>query len=247
MRNFKLTIEYDGTEFHGWQVQPDVRTVQGEIIRALGELGEGVSVTGAGRTDAGVHAAGQVANARLETRLDAPTIARALNAKLPPDVRIRGAEEVPLSFNARFDARSRTYRYIITRRESALWRRYFHYYGGGLDIRAMRRAVRELQGEHDFSSFSSSADTSGTKARRILSASLDETPPLLSFEIRADHFLHTMVRSIGGTLIEIGAGKPLDMKQIMDSGDRRAAGPTLPPNGLYLVAVGYGRGAGKII
>jgi len=247
MRNFKLEIEYDGTDFHGWQVQNDVRTVQGEIIRALCELGGGVSVTGAGRTDAGVHAAGQVASARLETRLDAPTIARALNAKLPPDVRIRGVEEAPLSFNARFDARSRTYRYIITRRESALWRRYFHYYGGGLDIGAMRGAVRELMGEHDFRSFSSSADTSGTKKCRVLSASLAERPPLLSFEITADHFLHTMVRSIGGTLIEIGAGKPLDMKQIMESRDRRAAGPTLPPNGLYLVGVGYARGAGKII
>jgi tRNA pseudouridine38-40 synthase len=240
MRNFKLTIEYDGTDFHGWQVQR-------EIIRALGELGDDVSVSGAGRTDAGVHAAGQVASARLETRLDAPTIARALNAKLPSDVRIRRAEEVPLSFNARFDARSRTYRYLITRRESALWRRYFYYYGGELDIRAMRGAIRELQGEHNFSSFSSSADTSGTKACRVLSASLAETPPILSFEITADHFLHTMVRSIGGTLIGIGAGKPLDMKQIIERRDRRAAGPTLPPNGLYLVGVGYGRTTGKII
>ncbi len=247
MRNFKLTIEYDGTDFHGWQVQPDVRTVQGEIIRALGELGDRVSVTGAGRTDAGVHAAGQVASARLRTRLDAPTIARALNAKLPPDVRIRGAEEAPLSFNARFDARSRTYRYIVTRRPSALWRRYFHYFGGELDIGAMRGAVGRLIGEHDFSSFSSSADTSGTKACRVLSATLAEAPPLLSFEIKADHFLHTMVRSIAGTLIEIGAGKPLDIQQIIEQRDRRAAGPTLPPNGLYLVGVGYDGGAGKII
>ena len=120
MRNFKLTIEYDGTDFHGWQVQPDVRTVQGEIISALGELGSGVSVTGAGRTDAGVHASGQVANARLETRHEAATLVKALNAKLPRDVSIREVEEAPLSFNARFDARSRTYRYIITRRPTAL-------------------------------------------------------------------------------------------------------------------------------
>lgn len=246
MRNFKLTIEYDGTDFHGWQVQPDVRTVQGEIIRALGELGEGVSVTGAGRTDAGVHAAGQVANARLETRLDAATVARALNAKLSRDVRIKGIEEVTLSFNARFDARSRTYRYIITRRPTPLWRRHFHYYGGELNIRAMRNAARELHGEHDFSSFSSSADTSETKFCRVMTTALVETPPLLSFEITADHFLRTMVRSVAGTLIEIGAGKPWDMKRLIERRDRRAAGPTLPPKGLYLVEVGYERGAGKI-
>ncbi|HER43346.1 MAG TPA: tRNA pseudouridine(38-40) synthase TruA [Candidatus Eisenbacteria bacterium] len=246
MRNFKLTIEYDGTDFHGWQVQPDVRTVQGEIIRALGELGRRVSVTGAGRTDAGVHAAGQVASARLETRLDAPTLARALDAKLPPDVRVRRAEEAPLAFNARFDARSRTYRYILTRRPSALWRRYFHYHGGELDLRAMRRAALELHGEHDFSSFSSSADTSKAKACRVMTTALAETPPLLSFEITADHFLHTMVRAIVGTLIEIGSGKPLNMKEILEQRDRRAAGPTLPPNGLYLVEVGYERQAGKI-
>ena len=245
MRNFKLTIEYDGTEFHGWQVQPDIRTVQGEIMKALGELGSGVAVTGAGRTDAGVHAAGQVANARLETRHDAPTIARALNAKLPPDVRVKGVEEVPLSFNARFDARNRTYRYIITRRRTPLWRRYLHFYGGELDILAMRGSARELVGEHDFSSFCSSADSSGSKVCRVIKAELVEAPPLLSFDIRADHFLHTMVRSIAGTLIEIGAGKSREMRGIMDRRERGAAGPTLPPNGLYLIEVRYG-GSGKI-
>ena len=240
MRNFKLTIEYDGTDFHGWQVQPDVRTVQGEIISALGELGSGVSVTGAGRTDAGVHASGQVANARLETRHEAATLVKALNAKLPRDVSIREVEEAPLSFNARFDARSRTYRYIITRHPTALWRRHFHYYGGELDVGAMRKAVRAMLGEHDFSSFSSSADTSRTKLCRVMSAGLSEAPPLLSFEITADHFLHTMVRSIAGTLLEIGAGKPWDVREIMERRDRGAAGPTLPPHGLYLVGVRYG-------
>jgi tRNA pseudouridine38-40 synthase len=246
MRNFKLTIEYDGTEFHGWQVQPDVRTVQGEIVRALGELGGDVAVTGAGRTDAGVHAAAQVANARLETRLDAGTIARALNAKLPRDVRVKGIEEVPLSFNARFGARSRVYRYIITRRPTSLWRRYFHYYEGELDIRAMQAAARALSGEHDFSCFCSSADSSRTKVCRIMAADLTEKPPLLTFDITADHYLHTMVRTIAGTLIEIGAGKPWDMKQIIERRDRRQAGPTLPPNGLYLMEVRYEWRTGKI-
>lgn len=246
MRNFKLTIEYDGTEFHGWQVQPDVRTVQGEIMRALGELGRGVTVTGSGRTDAGVHAAGQVANARLETGLEATTIARALNAKLPRDVRIKEIEEAPLSFNARFDARNRTYRYIVTRRPTPLWRRNFHYYGGELNIQAMRGAARELVGEHDFSSFSSSADSSGRKVCRVMTTELVEAPPLISFDITADHFLHTMVRSIAGTLIEIGVGKPWNMRDIIGRRDRGAAGPTLPPNGLYLVEVRYEGQAGKI-
>lgn len=240
MRNFKLTIEYDGTDFHGWQVQPDVRTVQGEIMSVLGELGRDVALTGAGRTDAGVHASGQVANALLETRHDVKTMARALNAKLPRDVSIKGIEEVPLSFNARFDARSRSYRYIITMRPTPLWRRYFHHYWGGeLDMGMMRRAARELVGEHDFSSFCSSADSSKTKVCRIMAAELYEAPPLLSFDITADHFLHTMVRSIVGTLIEIGAGKPRVMKEIIERRERSAAGPTLPPNGLYLVRVRY--------
>ncbi len=246
MRNVKLTIEYDGTEFHGWQVQPDVRTVQGEIMRALGELGENIVVTGAGRTDAGVHAVGQVANAKLETRLDAATIGKALNAKLPRDIRVKSVTEAALAFNARFDARSRAYRYIITRRPTSLWRRYFHYYGGELDVGAMRAAVRKLAGERDFSSFCSSADSSRTKVCRIVTADLAEAPPLLVFDITADHFLHTMVRSIAGTLIEIGAGKPWDMEQILAGRERRLAGPTLPPHGLYLMEVRYEGSGGKI-
>jgi tRNA pseudouridine38-40 synthase len=166
-------------------------------------------------------------------------MSRALNAKLPRDVLIKGIEEVPLHFNARFDARSRSYRYIITRRTTPLWRRHFHHFGGRLDTKAMRRAVRDLVGERDFSSFCSSSDTSRTKVCRIMTAELYEAPPLIAFDITADHFLHTMVRSIAGTLIEIGAGKPWDMEEIVERRERSASGPTLPPNGLYLVRVRY--------
>jgi tRNA pseudouridine38-40 synthase len=243
MRNFKLTIEYDGSEFHGWQVQPDLRTVQGELGRALHELcGKSVKIIGAGRTDAGVHATGQVANVKFETRLEASALARALNASLPHDILIRKAEEVRLSFNARFDAQSRTYHYIFSSRPTALWRRYFYYYPGTLDVSAMRRALRLLIGERDFGSFCSRDDTCKTKICRVINADIVESPPLLTFRITADHFLHTMVRSLAGTLLDVGLGKPRDMERIIGERDRAAAGRTLPPHGLYLVNVGYGAG-----
>jgi tRNA pseudouridine38-40 synthase len=242
MRNFKMTIEYDGTDFSGWQVQPDRRTVQGELYSALANLGEGETlVTGAGRTDAGVHAAGQVAGVRIETRLGAEELMRAVNALLPLDVLVRGIEEVPLSFNARFDARRRTYHYIFIRRRSALWRRYFYFYDGALDVAAMQQGAKQLLGEKDFSSFCSSADESPTKRCRVTETRVFETPPLLVFHITADRFLHNMVRSLAGTLLDIGRGKPLIMKEVLEARDRATAGPTLPPHGLYLITVRYDR------
>jgi len=240
MRNFKFTIEYDGTDFSGWQVQPDRRTVQGEFYRALRELGEGdIKVVGAGRTDAGVHASGQVANARMETKHGAPVLLRALNAKLPTDVRVRECIEAPLRFNARFDARSRTYRYIFIRRPSALWRRYFHAVRGSLDLEAMRREAGSLIGERDFTSFASSSDIHVSKRCRIIDVEVRDTFPLLCVTITADHFLHNMVRSVAGTLLGIGRGGSESMREIIGSCDRRCAGPTLPPHGLYLMEVRY--------
>jgi tRNA pseudouridine38-40 synthase len=241
MRNLKLTIEYDGSDFHGWQVQPELRTVQGELDRAFAAIGcRAVKITGAGRTDAGVHATGQVANVKLQGKLDAPAILGAVNAVLPRDILVKKVEEVPLSFNARFDARSRTYHYIFIRRSTALWRRHFYCFRGSLDIAAMRRAMKPLPGERDFSSFCSSTDSCGTKRCRVMEVELVEAPPLLTFRITADHFLHTMVRALAGTLLDIGRGRPLVMEQIIEARDRVAAGRTLPPRGLYLVAVRYG-------
>jgi tRNA pseudouridine38-40 synthase len=240
MRNFKLIIEYDGTDFNGWQVQPEVRTVQGELLGALRDLASGeVQVTGAGRTDAGVHAAGQVASATFDTRLTPAKLHDALNGKLPADVIVRGVEEVPLDFNARFAAKKRRYQYYLIRRQTALWRRHFHYIPGELDIPAMRAAIRALPGERDFTSFASSADTSRTKRCHVMRAELFESPPLLILAVTADRFLHHMVRTIAGTVLEIGRGKALDMAALIETRDRRAAGPTLPPHALYLMEVVY--------
>ena len=240
MRNFKMTIEYDGTDFSGWQIQPDQRTVQGELYGALERLGgDDTLITGAGRTDAGVHATGQVASVRIDTRLSADELMRAVNANLPGDMLVKRAEEAPLSFSARFDARSRSYSYIFIRRRSAVWRRYFYLYDGPLDVGAMRREARRLNGEYDFSSFCSSSDTCKSKMCRVIEAGIIETPPLVTFRITADHFLHNMVRALAGTLLEIGRGKPLSIKEMIEAKDRAAAGPTLPPHGLYLVEVRY--------
>ncbi len=240
MRNFRLTIEYDGSDFHGWQVQPDMRTVQGEILRALSELSHGpVKLVGAGRTDAGVHAAGQVASAGLETDLALDVVKRALNAKLPRDIWVRHAEEAHARFNARFDARSRTYRYVFIRRRTALWRKYFYYVDGDLDLRAMRVELSKLIGEKDFTSFTSAADVCMSKRCRVIGAEITDSGPLLSLTVQADHFLYHMMRVIAGTILEAGRGVTLDMNGILEARERSMAGPMLPPYALYLMEVTY--------
>jgi tRNA pseudouridine38-40 synthase len=240
MRKLKITLEYDGTDFFGWQSQPDRRTVQGELLHALRVLtGGDVKVVGAGRTDAGVHAAGQVASADLETRLAPEAIQKALNAKLPSDIVVRQVEEASPFFNARFDAKSRTYHYIFIRRRTALWKRYFYLTACGLDLRAMRRALREIIGEKDFTSFASTADTCGAKRCNVIRAELIDSPPLLVLAVTADHFLHNMVRTLAGTTLEIGKGKPWSMTGIIDARNRSNSGPTLPPHALYLMEVKY--------
>ena len=240
MRNFKLVLEYDGTDFHGWQIQPDRRSVQGELSRAVEEItGERSAVTGAGRTDAGVHAVGQVASFTSETRLEPGVIRRALNARLPGDIRVRNVEEAAPGFNARFDATSRTYHYVLIRRPTALWRSYYYLVTARLDPAAMRGALAALVGEKDFAAFASSRDDSATKRCRVIRAELYDTPPLVTLAVTADHFLHHMVRSIAGTVLEAGRGKPVDMAGIIAARDSARAGPTLPPHALYLMHVGY--------
>jgi tRNA pseudouridine38-40 synthase len=240
MRNVKLLLEYDGTDFHGWQSQPTLRTVQGELRRAIEEVtGERPVVTGAGRTDAGVHAVGQVASFHSETRLTPPVLCRALNARLPEDARILSAEEAAPSFNARFDAKSRTYHYLFIRRRTALWRNYYYVVTGGLDIPAMRLGLSELLGEKDFTAFASAEDTSSTKRCTVIRAELIEAPPLVALTLTADHFLHHMVRSVAGTILEIGLGKPWSMREIIEAARRSKSGPTLPPHALYLMNVTY--------
>ncbi len=239
MRNLKLTIEYDGSDFSGWQVQTDRRTVQGELYRVFSELADGeVKIIGAGRTDAGVHAVGQVASVSLDTNHSLDVIERAVNAKLPGTVLVRKVEEADLSFHARYDARSRTYRYIFIRKPTALWKRYFYYTGGPVDVDAMRNGVKSLYGYHDFTSFATTGDARSSWCR-VMRADLIENGPLLTISIKSDRFLYNMVRAIAGTILEIGRGKDLDVREIIEARDRSAAGPVLPPGALYFMEAEY--------
>jgi len=244
-RNLKFTLEYDGTEFSGWQVQPETRTVQGVLEDALADLvGEPVRVTGAGRTDAGVHALGQVASVTTSLALSAEKVGHALNARLPRDVRIVQAVDVPESFHARFDAVSRSYFYLIGAAESPIWRRNRWFVSASLDERAMRDALAALEGEHDFSSFCLVGSEPNHHRCRVAGISLEcdvNFGGILVLRIVANRFLRGMVRSIVGTLVEVGRGKitPNEFETILEARDRGAAGPTAPPHGLYLEEVRY--------
>jgi len=243
MRNFKLTIEYDGSGFSGWQVQPGQRTVQGILRKALGEIAAGdVKIVGAGRTDTGVHAVGQVANAMLETGMTTGVMMKAMRGKLPPDILVRSVEEVPLAFSARYDARSRRYHYIFIDRPSALWRNYYHEVSKGLDntaIEAMSEQLRALRGEHDFAAFAASGSKVRSTVCTILQAEIIESRPLVTLSITADRFLYNMMRSVAGTILRGGMGGKVSIADILASGDRSAAGPTLPPGALYLMEIKY--------
>ncbi|MFH1865565.1 MAG: tRNA pseudouridine(38-40) synthase TruA [Candidatus Eisenbacteria bacterium] len=244
-RNLKLTIEYDGTDFSGWQVQPGTRTVQGDIEFALADLaGESTRVTGAGRTDAGVHALGQVASVATSLDLPAERIGHALNARLERDVRVVQVEDVPESFHARFDAVSRSYFYLIGSAESAVWRRNRWFVSASLDEAAMRDALAVLEGEHDFSSFCLVGSEPDHHRCRVTGISLEcevSFGGILVVRITANRFLRGMVRSVVGTLVEVGRGKtsPSGFEKILEARDRGAAGPTAPPHGLYLEKVSY--------
>jgi tRNA pseudouridine38-40 synthase len=239
MPNIKLIIEYDGSNFCGWQVQPAQRTVQGKMEKAVRQItGEFSRVTGAGRTDTGVHAAGQSASVFMNTEYSTEVIRKALNGNLPRDIRVKKAEEVSPGFNARYDAYSRTYHYIFLRKETALWRNYFYPVAIDLDLRAMRRASAELVGKKNFTSLVTSSDGRDNVCR-VISCSLISQPPLLTVAITADRFLYNMVRCAAGTLFDIGRGKGEGMKEVLEARDRRAAGSNLPPQALYLMNVSY--------
>ena len=244
-RSLKLTLEYDGTDFSGWQVQPEVRTVQGVLEDALSDLaGEAARATGAGRTDAGVHALGQVASITTSLTLPAERIGHALNARLPRDVRVVTAEDAPGSFHARFDAVSRSYFYLIGGSESPVWRRNRWFVSAPLAEAAMRDALKALVGEHDFSSFCLVGSEPDHHRCRVAEISLEcgvDFGGMVILRIVANRFLRGMVRSIVGTLVEVGRGKiaPSEFETILAARDRGAAGPTAPPHGLYLEEVRY--------
>jgi tRNA pseudouridine38-40 synthase len=249
MRTFKLTLEYDGTNFHGWQRQPGRRTVQGELERALGRLaGAPTRASGAGRTDAGVHATGQVASARLAWRQAPERLAGALNAILPPDLAVAAAEERADGFDARRDARERRYRYRILRREtrSPLRDRFAWRIARSLDAGAMRRAAAAFRGEHDFSGFCTVRSRRAASPRRRVRVRWTERGPFLCLEVAARTFLERMVRLMAGAVVAAGEGRltPARLRRALARGAPRPVAPAAPARGLILVEVRYSRAPG---
>jgi tRNA pseudouridine38-40 synthase len=247
MPRFRITLEYDGTDFEGWQFQPGGRrTVQGCLAQVLERICDRpVRVTGSGRTDSGVHAEGQVASVRVETRLGAAELQRALNGNLPRDVAVVAVEVVPDDFDARRSATSKLYRYRIWNGgiRSPLRARYSTWVPQRLDLDAMRRAAAPLVGEHDFASFQAAgSDVSGGSRRRLLRVDVcGDSGGEVSIEVEGSGFLRHMVRNIAGTLIEVGQGRRAAeaISEVLAARDRSRAGPTAPPEGLALLRVDY--------
>ena len=246
MRILKLTLSYDGTRLVGWQRQAEGESVQGVLEDALARFeGAPVTVHGAGRTDAGVHALGQVASVEVSFAHDTATLTRALNAQLPEDVRVLSVEEAAPGFHARFSARSKSYRYCI--RNSAVAspfeRAYAWHVPQPLDIDAMQQASSRLLGRHDFSSFRSIGTDVPDAVRTLHTSELmtGDDGSLLTYEVSGDGFLRHMVRAIVGTLVEVGRGwrAPAQMDALLQARDRARAGATAPPHGLFLVRVDY--------
>lgn len=243
-RNIRLVIQYDGGAYHGWQIQPGAVTIQ-EVLEEtlLCILQERPRVTGAGRTDAGVHALAQVANLHTGSSLPVRTIQRALNALLPHDIRVLMAEETDRAFHARFSSLAKRYEYRLWNHpvESAFQRRYTWWVPKPIDLEAVRHAARSLQGEHDFVAFKASGSDARSSVRRILGCGWEAHGPLLVFWIEATGFLRYMVRGLVGTLVEIGLGKkePDHLEKLLLSGERSLSGPTAPARGLFLTRVVY--------
>ena len=253
-RNFLLTIEYDGSEFSGWQRQPDRRTVQGELERALSKVcGGSVQINGSSRTDAGVHGLGARASFRGEYGIPTDRLKLAANNILAGgknlaaqigDVRILDVQEMPLEFHARFDAKGKKYRYVILNdsNQDIFRRKYCYQIAKPLDMEAMRRAAEHIVGTHDFACFQSAGGQEReTTVRTVYSLELFQKGSDIWIEIAGDGFLYNMVRIIAGTLVEVGLGyrKPGDLAEIIESKDRKQAGHKAPAEGLYLVEVYY--------
>jgi tRNA pseudouridine38-40 synthase len=241
----KLTLEYDGTKYHGWQVQHNAPTVQGVVEAALHRLfDQPVRVRVAGRTDTGVHALGQVISFPLLKALDLLRFQRSLNAILPADIVVTHVEEVPDTFNPRRDATSRIYQYRIWRRlwRSPLWASSSWHVPYPLDIRALGQAAAMLIGEHDFSSFQGSDSVEHNSRRTIFRSTVREEGDFLLYDVEARSFLRHMVRNIVGTLVDVGRGalSVEDFARIFAARDRTHAGLNAPPQGLFLVEVKYG-------
>lgn len=245
MGHYKATVEYDGTALSGFQRQHAVRTVQGELERVLTGLqgGEPVEVRGAGRTDAGVHATGQVVDFRLRWRRDEGALRHALNGLLPEDVAVRAVERAPVGFHPRYDALSRRYHYTLLNapERQPLLRRTTYHEPWPLDVGAMEAALQQLLGTHDFASFGRAPAPSESTTRTLLWARAWREGALVRVGLEANAFLFRMVRSIVGSLLPVGRGEqpPEWFASLLAAQDRGEAGATIPPSGLCLVAVRY--------
>lgn len=248
-RNIRLVIEYDGTNYSGWQWQKNARTIQGEILESICRTaGARPAIIAAGRTDAGVHALGQVANFRIDHDLDPGRYGDALNFYLPDDIRVKASGEVPLSFHARRDARFRRYRYLLAAERSAVYRRLRWEYPAGLDENLLRRAAALIPGEHDFAPFCVVTSRRENNLCRIDHARWHRMGPLLILEIRGNRFLHGMVRSLVGAMVNLATvergNNPRNLTltafaDIIESSTEQRVVFTAPAHGLYLVSVGY--------
>ena len=244
MRNIRLTIEYDGKEFNGWQKQPNKLNIQGNLEKVISDLTkEKIEIIGSGRTDAGVHALGQVANFKTNSNIPIEKFAIAINSRIKQSIRIKKAEEVDERFHSRYNCKRKTYRYIINTSEtgSAIYRNLEYNIKMQLDVKKMQEAVKFFIGEHDFSAFKSSGTSSKSSVRTVYNAKVEQDGERIIIELTGNGFLYNMVRIISGTLVEVGLNKikPEDITKIIESKNRQNAGKTLPPCGLYLVSVEY--------
>ena len=244
MRNIKLTIEYDGKDFNGWQKQPTKLNIQGTIEQAIKQItGEDVELNASGRTDAGVHALGQVANFKTNSQIPIEKFAIAINSKLKRSIVIKKAEEVDERFHSRLSCKKKTYRYIINNSPegTAIYRNLETHIPQKLDLSQMKKAIKYFEGEHDFKAFKASGTSSKSSVRTIYKADIYQENEKIFIEITGNGFLYNMVRIIVGTLVEVGLGKikPEKIIDIIQQRKRENAGKTFPPNGLYLLKVMY--------
>ena len=244
MRNIKLTIEYDGTSYGGWQKQKNNRTIQQCIEEAIKLLtGEDVELIGSSRTDAGVHAKGMVANFITNSKIPSDKFREAINTKLPDDIGIIKSEEVDKNFHSRYDSKGKTYCYTLVNRyeKVCIGRNYVYQVRDELNYNLMKEAAKYFLGKHDFKAFKTNGSSVKTSVRTINGLELELKGDVIKIFVSADGFLYNMVRIIVGTLIEVGKGKikPEDIESIIRNGDRSKAGPCVPPNGLVLEKVFY--------
>ncbi len=245
MRNIKLVIEYDGKDFNGWQKQPNKLNIQGEIERAISEITkeDNIELNASGRTDAGVHALGQVANFKTNCNIPVEKFPIAINTKVKKSIVIKSAEEVEERFHSRYNCKQKTYRYVINNSEygSAIYRNQEYHVPQKLDVESMKKAVKYFEGEHDFKGFKASGTSSKNSVRKIFKTNIEVHDDRIFIELTGSGFLYNMVRIISGTLVDVGLGKIKsdEIPEIIKSGDRQKAGKTLPPQGLYLLKVEY--------